>query len=171
MSMATSPIRSATIQDASSIAGIYNHYVSNTIVTFEEVTVAAEHIRDRIADVQAHYPWLVYEQDGSVIGYAYASPMHARRSYRYSVETTVYLAHDSVGKGVGSQLYSELLHLLKQGGYHTAIGAIALPNERSIALHQKLGFRKTGHHQEVGWKFDRWVDVGYWQLMLQEKGY
>ena len=159
-------IRPASAGDAAAIAEIYNHYVSHTVVTFEEEPVSAEQMSARIADVQATYPWLVCERDTKIIGYAYASKMHARRSYRFSVETTVYLAAEVLGKGAGSRIYSELLGLLKKSGYHTAIGAISLPNDRSVALHEKLGFTKTGHHREVGWKFDRWVDVGYWQLLL-----
>ena len=164
-------IRSARNSDAAAIAEIYNHYVLQTVVTFEEEPVSAEQMRTRITEVQATYPWLVYEQEGVVVGYAYASKMHTRCSYRFSVETTIYLSKGSVGKGIGSQLYAELIQSLRGAGFYTAIGAISLPNEASIALHEKLGFVKTGQFKEVGRKFDRWIDVGYWQLMLQtERG-
>src|SRR5262245_1143451 len=124
-------IRNASLADAPAIAGIYNHYVLNTVVTFEEESVSAEQMRERLMQVQASYPWLVYEDGGSVIGYAYAAKWSARCSYRHSVETTIYLDKDRLGEGIGSLLYSELLNLLKSAGFNTAIGGIALPNDGS----------------------------------------
>lgn len=159
-------IRSATPADAPAIAGIYNHYILHTPVTFEEEPVSAEQVRGRIAETQTAYPWLVHERNEIVTGYAYATGWHSRRSYQHSVETTVYLDRASIGNGIGFQLYGELIRTLKTSGFHTAIGGIALPNDRSVALHEKLGFTKIAHFREVGRKFDRWIDVGYWQLIL-----
>jgi L-amino acid N-acyltransferase YncA len=155
-------VRSAAPEDAGAIARIYNHYVLNTWVTFEEETVSSDQMRTRIVETLATYPWLVYEQEGQIEGYAYASRWHARRSYRRSVETTVYLDHTKLGGGRGSMLYVELIRILKQRGFHTAIGGIALPNAGSVALHERLGFQKAAHYKEVGWKFEQWIDVGYW---------
>lgn len=163
-------MRDASTNDAPAIAAIYNHFVLNTSISFEEQAVPASEMAQRIADVQATgLPWLVAEQDGIVLGYAYATKWRVRNAYRFSVETTVYLAPDSAGRGIGTTLYGALLERLRAGGYHLAIGGIALPNPASVALHEKLGFEKVAQFREVGLKFDRWTDVGYWQLVLAER--
>jgi L-amino acid N-acyltransferase YncA len=162
----TSMIRSATPDDAAAIAAIYNHYILHTWVTFEEEPVAAEEMQRRIADITVTYPWLVYEQNGVVEGYAYVHQWHTRKSYRRSVETTIYLDVNKLGGGRGTQLYAELLRQIREAGLHCAIGGVSLPNQGSVALHEKFGFTKVAHYKEVGWKFDTWIDVAYWQLML-----
>ena len=111
-------------------------------------------------------PWFVAEQDGVILGYSYASKWKGRCAYRYSMEVTVYLRPDRVGRGLGSALYSKLLPALKSQRIHVAVGIIALPNEASVKLHEKMGFLKAAHFKEVGFKFERWIDVGYWQLIL-----
>lgn len=131
---------------------------------FEEDNVSVDQMQARLAE--ATQPWLVCEEDGVVQGYAYASSWKSRCSYRRYVETTVYLAQAKLRKGTGSQLYSELIRILKKTDLHVAIGGIALPKEGSIALHENLGFEKVAHFKEVGWKFGRLTDVAYWQLML-----
>jgi L-amino acid N-acyltransferase YncA len=120
----------------------------------------------RIADVTARFPWLVADEGGAIVGYAYATPWKPRSAYRFSVESTVYVAPDHMGRGVGTALYRELIDALRRLGVHCTVGGIALPNSASIALHEKLGFRKIGQFVEIGRKFDRWVDVGYWELSL-----
>lgn len=161
-------IRDATPADAAVLAGIYNHYVLDTTVTFEETSVSEAEMASRIAEVQAaKLPWVVVEDDaGVVLGHAYASKWKGRCAYRFAVETTVYLDPAAHGRGLGRQLYEQLLARLREAGMHVAIGGIALPNPASIALHEKLGFRKVGQFDEVGFKFSRWVDVGYWQRFL-----
>jgi len=160
-------IRTATADDADRIAEIYNHYIANTVVTFEEEPVAGDEMRRRMADVTASsLPWLVAEQAGRIVGYAYATKWKARSAYRFSVETTVYLADGLAKQGLGSRLYHELFRLLKAQGIHTAIGGIALPNDASVALHEKFGMRKVAHFEQVGFKFGKWVDVGYWERFL-----
>lgn len=114
----------------------------------------------------APLPWLVLEEGNTITGYAYSGLWRTRSAYRHTVETTVYLAPDAVGGGRGTLLYTTLLGLLREQGLHTAMGVIALPNDASVALHEKLGFHRAGLFSEVGRKFDRWVDVGYWQLVL-----
>jgi L-amino acid N-acyltransferase YncA len=164
-------MRDARVDDAEAIASIYNHYVLTTSISFEETAVAAIDMAGRVADVQAGgLPWLVAEIDGVVAGYAYATKWRARHAYRFSVETSVYLAHEAAGKGIGGALYRVLLERLRGGGYHLAIGGIALPNAASVALHEKMGFEKVAHFGEVGFKFGQWTDVGYWQLKLAPAG-
>jgi phosphinothricin acetyltransferase len=160
-------IRAATGADAGAVAEIYNHYIANTVVTFEEEVLPAAEIARRIETVQsASLPWLVAELGGQVAGYAYAGKWHARSAYRFSAEITVYLAPAQVGRGLGSKLYGELFPMLRDRGIHAVIGGIALPNEASVALHEKFGLEKVAHYAEVGFKFDRWIDVGYWQRIL-----
>jgi phosphinothricin acetyltransferase len=159
-------IRLAQPADAEAISAIYNHYVLNTTVTFEEVPVGPEEMRQRIAEVQANFPWLVLEEAGRLRGYAYAGRWRVRSAYRYSVESTVYLGPEEGGRGWGTQLYTELLRRLEAARVHAVMGGIALPNAASVALHEKLGFRKVAHFEAVGWKGERWLDVGYWQKLL-----
>jgi L-amino acid N-acyltransferase YncA len=163
----THSIRSASRKDAEAIARIYNYYVENTIITFEEESVPAQAMATRIAEVQGlSLPWLVAEVESKVMGYAYAGKWKARSAYRYAVETTVYLEHGQQGRGIGSALYAALLPILRGQGMHVAIGGAALPNDASVALHEKLGFEPVGTFRQVGFKHDRWVDVAYWQLVL-----
>jgi len=162
-------IRPVRAQDAEAVCRVYNHYVLHTIVSFEEEAVAPEEMARRIAGVAAAgLPWLVLEDEARLIGYAYATPWKARWGYRYAVESSVYLEASAGGKGHGSRLYAELLAELRSRPLRTVIGGIALPNEASVGLHEKLGFRKVAHFERVGWKCGRWVDVGYWQLALWE---
>lgn len=157
-------IRNAILDDATQISKIYNHYIENTIVSFEESPVSTEEMASRVDEIIPSLPWLVHEEGDQINGYAYASKWKGRCAYRYSVESTVYLSPEARGKGVGSKLYAVLLNELKDKGFHTAIGGISLPNEASIKLHEKFGFRKVAHFSEVGFKFNKWVDVGYWEL-------
>ena len=159
--------RPALPADAPAIASIYNHYILTTTISFEEAAIDADDIAQRMAAVRsAGLPYLVAEDDGAVIGYAYATPWRVRRAYRSSVETSVYLRDGLQARGTGTTLYRALLAELTAGGYHLAIGGIAQPNPASVALHEKLGFEKAAHFKEVGCKFGGWVDVGYWQLTL-----
>lgn len=163
----TISIRPATVNDAAAIADIYNHYVTETCITFETDPVSASEMSERISDlITASLPWLVAEESGHILGYAYATKWRARAAYRFSLESTVYLAIDASGKGIGSQLYTALLTELSAMSAHAVIGGIALPNEASIRLHERLGFKKVAHFEQVGFKQDRWIDVGYWQLLL-----
>ena len=167
MGSQTATVRTAELSDSGAIAAIYNHYVARTVITFEEEPVQADEIVRRILDVRsASLPWLVAEEDGRVVGYAYATRWKSRSAYRYSVEITVYVAFGSGGRGIGSMLYGSLFSILETLGMHVVIGGIALPNEASIALHEKFGFNKVAHFQEVGFKFNRWIDVGYWERIL-----
>jgi phosphinothricin acetyltransferase len=159
-------LRACTPADAGRICSIYNHYVLETVVTFEEVPVQVEEMARRIVDVTSRLPWLVCELDGEISGYAYAAPWKERSAYRFSVESTVYLAPQAAGKGIGTLLYGALLEALRGTQVHCAVGGISLPNQASVALHEKLGFSKIGHFHEVGWKCGKWVDVGYWQILL-----
>lgn len=159
-------LRPATTDDADALAAIYNHYIMQTIVTFEEEAIAAAEMAERIVEITEKFPWIVCEVDGKVVGYAYASSWKSRCAYRNSVETTVYLHPDATGQGHGRALYDRLLSQLQALGLHAAIGGIALPNPGSVALHEKCGFVKVGEFVEVGHKFGKWINVGYWQRVF-----
>ena len=163
---ATFMIRTATAADAGAIAAIYNHYVTSTTITFEEESVTQADMASRIASVSAQLPWYVYEHDGAVTGYAYATPWRVRSAYRFSVETTVYVAPGCARQGIGLQLYSALIDALRCRGIQVVLGGIAQPNPASVALHETLGFEKAAHFKRVGRKFEQWIDVGYWELQL-----
>jgi L-amino acid N-acyltransferase YncA len=159
-------IRPATSADAGAIAAIYNHYVTSTTITFEEEAVSQSEMASRIESVSAQLPWYVYERDGAVAGYAYATPWRVRSAYRFSVETTVYVAPGCARQGIGLQLYSALIDALRSRDIQVVLGGIAQPNPASVALHESLGFEKVAHFKRVGRKFEQWIDVGYWELQL-----
>jgi phosphinothricin acetyltransferase len=160
---AASVIRPAGSTDVARICAIYNHYVSGTIVSFEETplgeTEMARHVGATIL------PWLVALERGRVVGYARAAPWKTRSGYRYTVESSVYVDPTCQRRGHGRQLYKALIAQLQERGVHCVIGGIALPNPASIALHEALGFEHAGVLREVGRKLGRWVDVGYWVLL------
>lgn len=160
-------IRAVTAADAPRIASIYNHYVRETVVTFEEEPVPDAEMARRIVETSAAYPWLVLEADGALVGYANGSSWKRRAAYRHAAESTIYLAPESCGRGFGRPLYLALLAEMRGRGLHCAIGGIALPNPASVALHEKLGFATIGCFREVGWKFGRRIDVGYWELIFR----
>lgn len=168
-------IRAATAEDAQQLTDIYNHYILNTVVTFEEKIISRVEMVARMQMVQSiGLPWLVADNNGKIDGYAYATTWKTRHAYRFSVEITIYLAADATEKGVGSALYKELFSCLEGNGceapvdpeVHAVVACIALPNAHSVALHEKFGMKKVAHFTEVGSKFDRWLDVGYWQVNL-----
>ena len=160
-------VRSVQPSDASRLAAIYSHYVTHTAVTFEESEVGPTEMESRIHDVlAAGLPFLVVESGGDVVGYAHASKWKGRCAYRFSVEVSAYIDQNIVGRGFGSALYQELCPRLADKGFHALIGGIALPNDASIRLHEKFGFRQVARFPEVGFKFGRWIDVGYWQRVL-----
>jgi phosphinothricin acetyltransferase len=161
-----SKIRPVNTEDAEAICAIYNHYVQHTNISFEEEDVTAFEMSRRILDVTETLPWMVIENEGVVDGYAYATKWRARSAYRFSVEISVYLSPDSIGKGYGTYLYIHLIDQLAILGVHAVIAGIALPNQRSIELHEKMGLKKVAHFEQVGFKNQQWIDVGYWQKML-----
>jgi len=160
-------IQDVELGDAPGVCRIYNHYVEHTTVTFEEEPVPVERMQSRMVEIRSHdLPWVVWRRDNEIFGYAYASKWKPRSAYRYSVESTVYVDKDHVGKGIGSALYGELLSRLRKTRVHAVFGGVALPNEASVRLHEKFRFRKIAHFEEIGFKLGRWIDVGYWQLIL-----
>jgi len=160
-------IRAATAKDSDAIAEIYNYYIRHTVVTFEEQEVSAAEFKQRLSDIHSQQlPWLIAENEGRVAGYCYAGLWNKRASYRFSAETTIYLSRLAVGKGIGSLLYQSLFSILREKNYHAVMAGITLPNAASVAIHEKMGMHKVAHFSQVGYKFEQWQDVGYWQLTL-----
>lgn len=159
-------IRAARGDDAAAIAAIYNWYIENSVCTFEEIPLLPAEMAQRIALMEASKPWFVIEEQGRVLGYAYASIWKARAAYGRSREVTVYLDREATGRGLGGRLYAHLIDEIRKEPIHSLIASIALPNAGSVALHEGLGFTKVGQFAEVGHKFGDFVDVGYWQLLL-----
>jgi phosphinothricin acetyltransferase len=155
-------IRSASIADAAAMLETYAPIVRDTAISFELEPPTLDEFAARVAKVQEHAPWLVYDDDG-ILGYAYASKFRERPAYRFTVETTVYVRADARGKGVGRALYDELFRQLRELGFVTALAVIALPNPASVALHESIGFKPVGVFHRVGFKFDRWHDTGWWE--------
>jgi L-amino acid N-acyltransferase YncA len=162
----TLSIRDVTTDDAAQICDIYNHYVRNTVITFEQQPISVPEMQERIASYASAYAWLVAERDGQLLGYAYATRWRTRAAYDHTVESTVYVADAARGSGVGRPLYMALLDALRKKLIHAVVGCIALPNPGSVALHEKCGFEKVAHFAQVGRKFDQWIDVGFWQVLL-----
>ena len=155
-------IREAKYSDAEMIAEIYNYYILNTVITFEIDPITPQEIMVRMKKSKKVGPYLVYEENGKVIGYTYVSKFRERKAYEHSVESTIYLKHGFGGKGLGTKLYSELLTKVS-AQRHAIVGGVALPNEASVRLHERCGFKKVAHFSEVGKKFGKWIDVGFWQ--------
>ena len=159
-------IRKAVQQDAEQIRKIYNWYVDNTVITFEDEAISALNMQKRMALADDDHPWFVIEEQGVLVGFTYAAPWKSRAAYEFSCETTVYIAKNYSGKGLGRKLYQRLIDELRESPIHLLVAGIALPNDASVALHEKLGFRKVAHFNEVGFKFGKFIDVGYWQLTI-----
>lgn len=158
--MAEPLIRLATEADAAAIAAIYAPYVTDTPVSFEEVAPDAGEMARRIAgDGGGLHPWLVAEVDGKVAGYASSSPFRSRPAYRWTVETGVYLAPEAQGRGFGRALMERMIGLLTRQGFTQAVAGITMPNDASVALHEKLGFAPTAHYRETGFKLGEWRSV------------
>ncbi|MES2780776.1 MAG: N-acetyltransferase family protein [Bacteroidota bacterium] len=160
-------IRLVEEKDTVALRDIYAHYVENTHVSFEYRAPDSEEFRERILTITEEFPWLVCLQNDKAIGYAYAHKHRLRDAYQWSPESTIYLAPDFHTKGIGSILYKTLFDVLKLQGYHTVFAGVALPNEKSVGIHQRMGFEDIGIFQKVGYKNGKWHDTRWFQLNLQ----
>lgn len=160
-------VRPPVDADFPAVAEITNHAIRTTAVHFAYEPIPTAELVELWEQGRDRYPWLVAEIDGRVAGYAKAGPWRTRDAYAWTAETTVYIHPDHHRRGIGRALYARLLEILRSQGFHMAIGGITLPNEASVGLHEAMGFRHVGTHRQVGWKFERWHDVGFWQLPLR----
>lgn len=162
-------IRLATEFDAGAVHAIYAPVVEKTAISFEMVPPSEDEVAGRLRATLTTHPWIVAEDDGDVLGYAYGSPFRSRAAYRWSSEVSVYIAETSHRTGLGRRLYAALFELLSEQGYRRAYAGITLPNEASVRLHESMGFDTVGVFREAGFKFDAWHDVGWWQRGLANK--
>jgi L-amino acid N-acyltransferase YncA len=158
-------------RDAAACAAIYAPYVRDTPISLEEHAPTAREIAQRIQTTTRTHPWVVAEDETSVIGYAYATRHRERACYRWATDVTVYVAPESQRRGVGRALYQTLFGLLVKQGFRMACAGITLPNPASVGLHESLGFQPVGVYQNIGWKHGAWYDVGWWQLDLSTPGH
>ena len=163
-------IRDATQQDGTACAAIYAPYVAGTVISFETDPPGPEEMARRIAAAQHRHAWLVLEDDGEVVGYAYGGPFRARPAWQWSCEVSVYLAAGRHRRGGGRALYQELLQRLADRGYRTAVAGMTQPNEASAGLHRAMGFEPVGVHRRIGWKFGQWHDVAFAQRAIGPDG-
>jgi phosphinothricin acetyltransferase len=157
-------------RDAVACAAIYAPFVRETAVSFEDQPPDAAELRRRMEQISARYPWLVAEEHGEVVGFAYASAHRERAAYRWAADVTVYIGPDHHRRGIGRSLYSALFELLGAQGVRMACAGITLPNPASVALHEKLGFQPVGVYRRIGWKFGAWHDVAWYQRELAAGG-
>ena len=162
----TIEIRPAADRDAAAIARIYAPFVESSATSFETEAPSADEIRRRLRETTVAYPWLVCVRGETVAGYAYATKHRARTAYQWSVETSVYVDESCRGAGVGRGLYTSLFAILAAQGFVNAYAGITLPNDRSVALHQAVGFQPVGVYRKIGYKTGAWHDVGWWHLAL-----
>jgi len=160
-------IRSAKSTDAAAMLGIYAPSILETPASFETELPSLAEFTARFHEYQSKFPWLVWEEGGEVRGYAYASTHRTRAAYAWSVECTAYVQAGQGRRGIGRSLYTELFKRLKAQGVVTVLAGITLPNAASVGLHESLGFRHLGTYADIGFKFGKWWDVGWWQLQLQ----
>jgi L-amino acid N-acyltransferase YncA len=161
-------IRLATPDDAESVQAIYAPYCL-TPISFEPGPPAVEEMRGRLVKVLSRYPWLVCEEAGEMLGYAYAGQHRERAAYRWSVDTSVYVRQARQRRGVGRALYTSLLALLPLQGYVNAYAGVTLPNPASVGLHEAMGFQPVGVYHQVGFKCGSWHDVAWFQRPLQAR--
>ncbi|MDR1398815.1 MAG: GNAT family N-acetyltransferase [Treponema sp.] len=159
-------IRPVNVADAAAIAAIYNPYIEQTAISFEEAPVSLNTMEARIRTISAEYPYIVWEENNEVLGYAYLNKWKERRAYRFAVEDSVYIKRGHERKGIGTALLSSLIHEAQRRSLHAMVAGITVPNEGSVGLHEKLGFRKIGQLDEIGFKLGNWLNVGYWELLV-----
>ncbi len=159
-------VRDATAADAEACAAVYAPYVTDTVITFETEPPTAAQMADRITAARRSHAWVVLEDDGRVVGYAYGGPYKARPAYRWSCEVSVYLERGRRRTGAGRALYAALFDRLAERGFRTAVAGTTLPNDASEALHRAMGFERVGVYRRIGWKHGSWHDVAVGQRTL-----
>ena len=161
-----SPIRVARAEDAPQVAEIYRPSVTEGFISFETEPPTAEEMRARIEKTLRTHPWLVHDDAGDILGYAYASKHRERAAYQWSADVSCYVRPHARGRGIAKALYAELLRMLEAQGFRNAYAGIALPNEASVRLHESVGFTPVGVYRGVGFKQGAWRDVGWWGRRL-----
>jgi phosphinothricin acetyltransferase len=154
--------------DGAACAAIYAPAVNDGVASFEEQAPTPQEMTARIERFSAEHPWLVADDDGQVVGYAYATQHRARSAYRWAADTSVYISPDHHRRGIARSLYETLLPLLQEQGMYSACAGITLPNEASVGLHEQMGYQLVGYYREIGYKRGVWLTVGWWQARLRD---
>lgn len=159
-------IRNVKVEDAKDIANINNYYILNTCITFDIDKLQSKDMEEKIKKKKNKEPWIVYEEDNKILGYAYVGEWRSKAAFNFTKEVTIYLDINKKGKGIGTKLMEELLKRCKEYGIHTLISVITMPNDVSVTLHERFGFKQVAYYKEVGFKQEKWLDVGSWQLHI-----
>ena len=167
----TAAVRDAGAPDAAACAAVYAPYVRDTAISFELEAPDAAEMGRRIEAASASHAWLVLEDGGDVIGYAYGARLHSRPAYRWSCEVSVYVEMGRRRTGAGRALYEALFERLAARGFRNVIAGLTVPNEASAGLHRAMGFRHIGTYRNIGYKLGRWHDVAYFQREISDPGY
>lgn len=160
-------IRPVLPSDAKELLAIYAPYVTDTTITFEYDIPSISEFTNRIKNISKSFPYLVAEENGKILGYAYASTYYARAAYDWNCELSIYLDKDARSKKISSQLYDTLEKELVSQGYVNLLACISLPNDISIAFHKKRGFNQVAHFPKIGFKFEQWHDIVWLQKRLK----
>jgi L-amino acid N-acyltransferase YncA len=166
--MGPTRIRAASVSDAAAMLEIYSPSITNGHASFEVVVPSVEEFQGRITSNMKKFPWLVYEVEGMVVGYAYASMHRSRCAYDWTVESSAYVLESHRKKQIGKMLYQKLFEIIKSQGVCLVLAGITLPNIASVKFHESLGFTPVGVYKNIGFKMNQWWDVGWWQLQLQK---
>ena len=161
-------IRFATEKDAEAILSIYAPYIEKTAITFEYEVPSLSEFSARIAEIQKKYPWIVYEEGGKILGYAYGGPEYTRAAYQWTVEVSVYVGENAKGKGIGSALYAKILDILEKQNFCVCYALVNDDNEASMKMHEKYGFKKIGFRKNCGYKHEKWHSVVFLEKQLNE---
>jgi len=159
-------VRDASASDAEACLAIYGPYVTDTVITFESDPPLPTEMAERIVTAMRTHAWVVLEDQGRVVGYAYGGPFASRAAYRWSCEVSVYLERGRRRTGGGRALYHGLFDRLAERGFRTAVAGMALPNDASVGLHRALGFEPVGTYRRIGWKHGAWHDVSWMQRTI-----
>lgn len=161
-------IRTATLQDVPAILDIYRPYIIDTAYTFEYEVPSLQDFEARFLTISREFPWLVWEEKGEILGYAYAERPFTRTAYQWDADLAIYLRDDCRGKGIGRRLYTAVEDILRRQGYFVAYGVVTSANEGSCAFHEAMGYEKTAEFPRCGWKFDRWYGTIWYEKRLQD---
>lgn len=160
-------IRQAQITDAAACLAIYNPYIENTMVTFEEEALSLSAFEERMKTIMARWPWLVYEEEGKVLGYAYLSAFNPRSAYDWVADLAIYVDMNAHGRGIGTQLMQAISRLAEEDGYMWLVSIVTQGNRASEAIHERTGFEKKASFADFGYKMGRWVGVDYYVKQLR----
>ena len=156
-------IRAATLQDVPAILDIYRPFILNTAITFEYDVPTLAEFEQRFLSITKEHPWLVWEENGKVLGYAYAEKTFTRAAYQWAADLAIYLAPEAQGKGIGRKLYKAVEDIIRKQGYHLCYGVVTSANKKSCAFHEAMGYVKRAEFPDCGYKFGNWYGTIWYE--------